>query len=152
MRLVSLAAVFALLSCSPVFATGGFSCQIDDPVLALDVESGFSHGMGDALLNFRGTMDIRDAFAAKNLRKITLDPAHLPHHWLYDDALKLRIYSETGEGPFASVDLVLEAKRAEDDETAYGGSYRLSLYHAEPPAGAQDQQLVRTGKVTCSLG
>ncbi|WEZ84273.1 hypothetical protein P6U16_06335 [Rhizobium sp. 32-5/1] len=152
MRFVSLAAAFSLLSCGPALATGGFSCQIDDPVLALGVESGFSHGLGDALLNFRGTINIRDAFASKNLQKIALDATHLPHHWLYDDVLKLRIYAETGEGPFASVDLVIETKRDEDDETAYGGTYRLSLYHAEPPAGSPDQQLVRTGTVTCSAG
>ncbi|OJF90358.1 hypothetical protein [Pararhizobium antarcticum] len=147
-----IALVSALLSGGPAFATGGFSCRIDDPVLSLDVESGFSHGMGDGLLNFGGTIEMRDRFAPETLRKVTLDPTHLPHHWLYADSLKLRIYAETDKGAFASLDLVIETSAKGGDEGTYAGDYRLTLYRVEPPAGAADPQVVKTGKVACLVG
>ncbi len=152
MRLVPIAAVLAILSAGPAFASGGFSCTVDDKVLSLDAESAFSHGLGEGLLNFHGTAEIRDPFAPDSLRKVKLEPGHLPHHWLSGNELKLRIYSETTDGPFASFDLTVETTSSEADDPSYNGTYRLQIYRAEAPAGSDEQQVIRTGTAECSVG
>ena len=88
----------------------------------------------------------------ERLRKVKLEPAHLPHHWLNGTELKLRIYSETADGPFASFDLVVETKSSEEGDPAYTGAYRLQIYRAEAPAGSDEQQVIRTGTAECSVG
>ncbi|WP_275789174.1 hypothetical protein [Pararhizobium gei] len=152
MKRFLLAAGLCVVWSSSAFATGGFSCSIDDEVLKLDVESSFSHGLGEALLNPSGTVEIRDPFASERLRRIAIDKSRLPHHWLYGKELKLRIYAETEEGPFSSLDLAIETVSEGDEETGYSGTYRMVLYRAEPLPGSTEQQIEKTGRASCSAG
>lgn len=152
MRFLLPAFVCAALSCGPAWATGGLSCRIADKALSLEIGSAISHGLGDGLLDIAGTATVRDPFAPQRLRKFKLDAGNLPHHWVYGNEIKLRIYAETADsGPFASVDIALETTGSGDEEAPYAGTYRLVLYRAEPPKGSGENRIERTGKASCSL-
>jgi hypothetical protein len=145
---VPVLSLLALLAFSPpAFATGGFGCSIEDANVTFDAEAGFSYSIGSGLLNFRGTLALPKGIAPKGLEKVALSPANLPHDWLYDRELRLLVHVETeGDLPFASVDLVVMTKAAEDD-ISYEGTYTLSVF-----TGEGDGRIEKSGKVVCSVG
>ena len=79
------------------------------------------------------------------LRKLNLAEA-LVHSWLYGDDLKLRLYRETDSGPHGYVEIIIETRSRDEDDTEYEGTYKLIIFVAEA------RELVFNGKASCSVG
>lgn len=139
---------------SPANATGNFLCEIDDPSLKLSAESAFSHGLGEAFLDFKATLEVRLEDAPKDWASLEIDKAGLVHHWFADGDLNLHIYREReGDAPHGYVELIVNTQQNArgDDETAYNGTYELTVYEV----GASDSEgktLKAEGKASCSVG
>ena len=142
--LLSLAALAAMSS--PAFATGGFSCAVDDRNVSFTGEAGFSYSLG-GILNFRGTLDLPADLAQKGLDKITLDQTSLTHHWLHDGELRLLVHAESGENqPFAAVDFVM-LTTVDEEGLNFVGTYTLKVEGEK-----FDEPVRRSGQIACSAG
>ena len=142
--LLSLAALAALSS--PAFATGGFSCAVDDKNVSFVGEAGFSYSLG-GILNFRGTLDLPADLAQKGLDKVTLDQTSLTHHWLHDGELRLLVHAESGENqPFAALDFVM-LTTVDEEGLNFVGTYTLKVEGEK-----FDEPVRRNGKIACSAG
>jgi hypothetical protein len=99
-------------------------------------------------VRFRGKLDIRAKDDLGDLRALDLDLEHLTQRWFYGNDLKLRLYrGRSGEGPHASVELVVEAKRASLDNNEYPGSYVLNISHL---VGGEEKTLTLRGRAECA--
>jgi hypothetical protein len=149
------AGVLGLLAwVSPACATGNFLCEADDPALKFSAESTFSHGLGEAFLGFKAALEVRLKDASKDWASLELDSASLVHHWFADGDLNLHIYREReGDAPHGYVELIVKTQQnaREDDETAFDGTYELTVYEVGPSDG-EGRTLKADGKVSCSVG
>jgi hypothetical protein len=144
-KILGAIAGLTLLS-SSAFASGGLSCEVADANLKLTAESGVTHGMGGPFFNFKASAEILNAAVHPDLKALILDDK-LVHHWLDGKTLKLSFYQETAEDkPHAYVDITIDTQS--DEEGNYNGAYQLSIFAAEPPAGAENP-VELSGTVTC---
>ncbi len=151
MRLTGIAAFVCLLAATPALATGGLSCDIDDPNLKLHVEAGYSYSI-PGLIGVSGSMQPLVGEIPDQLRKIDVTAATLREHWTEGPDIRLLVYQETsGDAPFGSVKLVIITTQSPDDELTFTGVYRMELFLAESTEGA-DNQISRTGSVLCQSG
>jgi hypothetical protein len=142
-----------LSSVAPAFATGNFLCEADDESLKFSAESTFSHGLGEVFMGFKATASVHVADAPKDLADLQFDAAQLAHHWFAGRALNLHLYREReGEAPHGYVELIVETRQSEEDETAYAGAYNLIVYDVGRPPGAEGKTWRAEGKVSCSVG
>ncbi|MFG1346638.1 hypothetical protein V5F59_17235, partial [Xanthobacter autotrophicus DSM 431] len=150
LRCWGFAALLLAAAAAPAGATGSFSCNAEDSGLSFTAEAAFSHGMGEALSNFRAELTLKAKGPGKALGPLPLDGAALAQHWLNGGDLRLRLYHE-GEGERAvAIDLVVETRRRISDETTFAGRYRLTL--SGPGAGGGGGDRILKGRVTCSVG
>ena len=133
-------------------ATGGLECSVIDKNLDLTFEAVFSYSDIGGLFQIRGDITTKDKRAYKTLKSFKLDGSELKQQWFRGDDLKLMIYRETeGDGvPFAAVRLIIEATRQGDEESAYAGSYALTIEPATE--GSESQAFTVNGKIACSAG
>jgi hypothetical protein len=149
----ALAALWAGLS--PAQAAGKFLCEIDDASMKFSAESAFSHGLGGVFVGFQGAIEIFVKDAPKDLAKLEVGKAHLAHHWFADGDLNLHIYREReGDAPHGYVELIVKTERdaKNDDESAYDGTYELSVYDVGEPSAPEGRTWTATGKASCSAG
>ena len=87
-----------------------------------------------------------------DLSKLPLELEHLTQRWLYGKDLKLRLYHERpGAGLHGTLELIVEAKQAQRDETEFRGTYVLIVYHI-PAEGADGKTITLRGRAACSVG
>ena len=137
---------------SPAQATGNFLCEIDDPSLKFTAESAFSHGLGEAFLGFKASLEVRLKDAPKDWARLEIDSGSLVHHWFAGGDLNLHIYREReGSGPHGYVELIVrtEQNARDDDEAAFDGAYELTVYEVAKP---ESRTWTANGKVSCSVG
>jgi hypothetical protein len=135
------------LGVTPAAATAAVDCSFSDENLAFDAGATVSHGFGESFARFTGKLEIRAKAAPDDLRKLELDLEHLTQRWFYGNDLKLRLYRErSGEGPHASVELIVETRRASKDKNDYRGSYVLNI--SRLVAGEEKTQTLR-GRAEC---
>lgn len=155
MRAAGAALAGVLASLSPAHATGNFLCEVDDASLKFSAESAFSHGLGGVFVGFNGAIEVLVKDAPKDLAKLEIEDAHLAHHWFADRDLNLHIYREReGDAPHGYVELIVKTEQdaRDDDETAYGGTYELSVYDVGSPSAPEGRIWTATGKASCSAG
>jgi hypothetical protein len=153
MRAAVLGLAGGLAGFSPAHATGNFLCEAGDPSLKFSAESTFSHGLGEVFTGFKGTLTVLLKDAPKDFANIEFDAAKLAHHWFAGPDLKLHIYSERqADAPHGYVELIVETRRSEDDETAFSGTYKLTVFDAGSLAPSEGRTLKAEGEVTCSVG
>jgi hypothetical protein len=148
----ALGLVVLLAGTLPAHATGNFLCEIDDPSLKFTAESAFSHGLGEAFLGFKANLEVRLEDAPKDWASLDIDSAGLVHHWFAGGDLNLHIYREReGNAPHGYVELIVttEQNARDDDETAFDGTYELTVYEAAEP---ENKTWTAKGKVSCSVG
>jgi hypothetical protein len=120
-------AIAALLLATPAYATASLSCSADDKSLRFSAEGIVSHGVGETVAQFAGELEVRLKEAPPGMRKLPLALEHLTQRWLHGREVKLRLFREReGEGQ-GSVELVVETRRAANDETEFSGSYVLTV-------------------------
>jgi len=145
-------AIAALLLATPAYATASLSCSADDRSLRFSAEGIVSHGVGETVAQFAGELEVRLKDAPPGLRKLPLALEHLTQRWLHGREVKLRLFREReGEGQ-GSVELVVETRRAANDETAFSGSYALLVSGEDTAPGAPARTLKARGRASCSLG
>ncbi|MFL4974575.1 MAG: hypothetical protein ACJ8DT_12930 [Microvirga sp.] len=142
--------IAALLLATPAYATASLSCSADDKSLRFSAEAIVSHGVGETVAQFAGELEVRLREAPPGLRKLPLALEHLTQRWLHGREVKLRLFREReGDG---SVELVVETRRAANDETAFSGSYVLTVSSEDAAPGAPARTLKARGRASCSLG
>lgn len=151
MRAIGLAAGLWLSGAGAASATGSFDCTIDDARVAFDAQAAFSHGMGATFNNFHATLELKAKDAPPDFRKLELDSGALVHHWLTGRELRLHLYHERAEPPFASLELIVETRGPGGDDTGFAGRYRLKLF-VPGQDGARDLERTFTGRAACSAG
>jgi hypothetical protein len=149
MRLVVLAALLA--SSQTAFASGGFSCSIDDKAAKFETTAVVSHGLGEQITNFKAELEVRAPGTPEDLRKLDLSE-HLTQKWYHGRDLKLRLYREReGDKTHGSIELVIEARRNKGaDDTEYRGNYVLMVYDLDTAGGSEGKSNTRRGRVACS--
>ncbi|MFS8035638.1 hypothetical protein ACI7BZ_01520 [Xanthobacter sp. AM11] len=138
---------------TPAAASGSFECNVEDKAVSVTAAAAFSHGFGEALNNFRASVELkaRPPGATTPAAPLELDAQALVHHWLHGRELKLRLYHEGPETPGAALELVIETRRQAGDETAYAGRYHLTI--TEPGKdGAPARERSYKGRASCSVG
>jgi hypothetical protein len=148
---VALAGLMALTPTVPAWATGGFSCSVDDANLSLEVSSPLGRGMGSPIINLEATATIKLKSTPADLSKPEFKGA-LVHSWMAHPDLRLHFYREReGNTPHGYVELVIKTTMtAEEDGTA--GTYELDVFFTEPVAGSKEPQTLKaTGPITCSV-
>lgn len=145
----------ALLAClclappvSPAWATGGFSCEVNDKSLTLEVSAALSRGMGSVILSPSGRLALKSEKLPADMRNFDLAQA-MVHHWMAHPSLMLHYYVERqSDKPFASVELIIDTKASGDDETTKG-SYLVNIYSVDPTTSEGKTQELK-GRVPAS--
>lgn len=142
--------ILAVLS-SSALATGGFSCEVDDKNLKLDVSSALGSGMGAPIINLKAESIVKLKGTPSDLVKLDLSKS-LVHSWMDSPDLRLYFYSEReGNGPHGYVEIIITAKYVGDEGEAKG-NYRLTAFYTEPTADkTEGTSLKAKGKVSCSV-
>src|SRR3954447_392622 len=129
------------LPAPPASATASLSCSADDRSLRFSAEGIVSHGVSETVAQFGGELEVRLKDAPPGLRKLPLALEHLTQRWLHGREVKLRLFRERdGEGQ-GSVELVVETRRAANDETAFSGSCVLTVSGEDAAPGAPARTL-----------
>jgi hypothetical protein len=145
--------VSMMAALGPAHATGDFLCEANDASVKFEAGSSFSHGLGEVFTNFKGTLKVLLKDTPKDFADLAFDKDHLAHHWFRGDSLKLHLYRERpGSGLHGYVELVVETTQSPDDETAFGGSYKLTVYHIRDEASSEGETLSAEGEISCSVG
>ena len=136
---------------SAALATGGFSCEVDDKNLKLDVSSALGSGMGAPIINLKAESTVKLKGTPADLVKLDLSKS-LVHSWMDSPDLRLYFYSEReGEKPHGYVEIIITAKYVGDEGEAKG-NYRLTAFYTEPPADKTEGTFLKAkGKVSCSV-
>ena len=149
----SILATMALVLPDPAFATASLYCTAEDKAVKFSAEAVVSHGLGEQVPQFSGELVLLMKDAPQELRRIALGIGELTQKWLHNGEVKLRLYRDVeGEKQQGSVELVVETKRAPKDETAYRGSYALTVTAAPAGGAAASKTLKARGRASCSLG
>lgn len=141
--------VTAALLCfftTPAFATGGFTCEVDDASLKFSAGGVFPGAAGPGFLNFGAKAEILLPGVPEKLRKLDLSQ-NLIHSWIYIGDLRLRLKAENDEDDtFKSLDLVIQTT-GEPDGGDWEGSYILDVFDSASP----EAPINTTGKAVCSV-
>lgn len=127
-------------------ASGGFECTGDDKRVAFTLRGGLPHGLPGRPFQLEGTLSLKDAKVPKDLRETAWTGEHLVQNWLDGRDFRLNFYREREGEPFASVELIVTTRRA--DEGNYRGAYEVKLFMADT---GEDGAVTLKGKVACSL-
>jgi hypothetical protein len=152
-RLFVIAPLCLLAVARPAHATGAFLCGIKDESLKFSAESAFSHGLGERFLDFAasGTVLLKDA--PKDFAELKFDGEALVHHWLAGGDLKLHLYRErAADAPHGYIELILETKQSQSDETVFEGTYKLEVYDMTDAKDGEGRKIEAEGKAACSVG
>lgn len=151
---VPVAACLAALAATPAAATGGLSCDASDKAVDLSVESGVTRGMGGPLLDFKASLSLKLKGVPEDLRKLEFAHEHLPHHWLGNRDIRLRLYRER-EGnalPHASVEVEILTRQVPKEEDSYRGTYAITVHVMPDDKAAEPRTLTARGRVACFTG
>jgi hypothetical protein len=131
---------------TPAFATGGFTCEVDDASLKFSA-GGVFPGAGPGFLNFGAKAEIHLPGVPEKLRNLDLSQS-LVHSWIYTGDLRLRLKAENDEDNiFKSLDLVIQTA-GEADGGDWEGTYILDIFDSASP----DAPVNAKGKAMCSVG
>jgi hypothetical protein len=144
--------IAALLLATPAYATASLSCSVDDRSLRFSAEAIVSHGVGEGVAQFTGELEVRLKDAPPGLRTLPLGLEHLTQRWLHGREVKLRLFREHEGDGRGSVELVVETRRLGKDETAFSGSYVLTVSSEDAAPGAPKRTLKARGRASCSFG
>ncbi|WP_421926881.1 hypothetical protein [Neoaquamicrobium sediminum] len=147
MRIVAALAMLAV-SAGSATASGGLSCDADgDSTMSL--EGGVSRGMGGALFNFAGKLEIKSPGVGEDLRVTEFSREDVAQYWLDGEALKLRLYREREDGPHGYVEVVVET--ALGDEGSGEGEYLVTVYDMTNAVNSETEPARFTGPISCSV-
>jgi hypothetical protein len=134
---------------TPVLATSGFSCTIDDKNLSFTTDGALGSGMGSPIVTLKAQSDLKLKGTPADLVKLDLSKS-LVHSWVESPDFRLNFYSEPeGDKPHGYFEIVITAKYVGDEGEARG-NYRLTVFYTEPSADQTDGTYLKAkGKVSC---
>jgi hypothetical protein len=147
MHAVLLMLAMLFLGAGPAAATSTVACSISDANLAFEADATVGHGFGESFTRLAGRIEIRAKAAPDGLRKLEFELEHLAQRWFYGNDLKLRLFRErSGDGPHASVELIVETKRPAKDKNDFRGSYVLNMNQL---VGTEEKTVTIRGRAKC---
>lgn len=149
MRLpILLASLLVSASALSAAAAGTLQCSIQDEAVSHNLHAGMTRGMGYPTFSLKGELDVRDKKVAPDLHKVSFADLDRPQYWMNGKELRMMLYTEFNTNrPFASVELELLTKAAEDDGT-YEGTYTLTI-HDMSTGGGEGTTTTLRGKTSC---
>lgn len=148
MRIVAALAMLAV-SAGSATASGGLSCTVESNQLAISLDGGVSRGMGGALFNFAGKLEIKSPGVGEDLRVTEFSREHVAQYWLDGEVLKLRLYREREDGPHGYVEVLVET--ALGDERSGEGEYLVTVYDMTNAVNSEVEPARFTGPIGCSV-
>jgi len=145
MRLAPTALAAFLAAAAPAVASGGIGCEATDQNLSFQTDIGMTRGSG-GFFSIRTALDVALPGIPDDLRKLSLENALL-HSWVDGDEIKLHFYVERQEGPFASLDFVIETTMMEEGD--YRGGYVLTVYEAQDDMAPDSGRWTAEGGIDC---
>ena len=145
---VSLGAALAV-GTNPAAASGGLSCSAGDKGVTIELEGNVTRGMGGPLFGFNGTVTIKDAAVAEDLRTTRFDLVHVPQYWIDGKELRLLLYRERdADKPHGYVMVEIRTENpGEPDEGMYEGTFSVSTFDG---TGDGDPKMFDVeGKIEC---
>jgi hypothetical protein len=146
-----LIAAAVLAAAVPAEAAQTMYCSIDDANLALTFEAVVSQGIGEGMASAKGEAKLRKGAFTKGFAKIAIEQGDVTQYWYQGKTLKLRLYRETKEEPYQSLEVIIETASQKKDDTSFSGTYEAIATSLDPNAG-QAKSERQKGKITCSAG
>lgn len=138
----------------PAAASGNLMCSVEDETFMINLEGIFSHGLGEALTEAKGEVDIKADLGplTKALTGKPIALADVKQFWMYGPELKVRLYRDAEGDAQGSLEIVIQTAREGDDETAFAGTYTASVRRVDPKTGAEEESVSGRGPIACSAG
>ncbi len=149
MKEIVTAAVLVVLWAVPASAAGGFYCKTEDSNVKFQAAAAMQHGGANGFLNFDSSLEILLNNAPPDFRVLRLKGDALAQHWMDSREFKFRLYTERSNGPFGSVEFLVETKTV--DEGSYGGSYALRIETMESEKSSEAKVIKARGNIVCSV-
>jgi hypothetical protein len=129
-------------------------CSVEDESFTINLEGIFSHGLGEALTEAKGEIEIKADVGplAKGLAGKPIVLADVKQFWMRGQELKVRLYRDAEGEAKGSLEIVIETAREGDDETAYAGTYTASVRRVDAKTGAEEESVSARGPIACSAG
>lgn len=131
----------------PALASGGFGCEAADKNVKFEASAGMQRGGAGTFLNFKAELESFLKNTPPDFRKLEMKSDAISQHWIDGKDFKLRLYTERTEGPFGSVEFLIEAKLAEEGK--YAGRYTLAIGNMESAQASEAKTLKASGKIVC---
>ncbi len=142
-----------LLYHAPARATVGFSCGGTDDAVKFVANGAYGTSLGSGLAAFGADIDILLPSAPHELRVLHLDRSHVRQDWFVGRDIKILMrWEPVDDAPYREVILIIEARRDEQEESAYLGRYSLRVQWMPPDPGAEAKKLEADGEVSCGTG
>ncbi len=152
MRIFPIASAILLAGLTSAHATTSFSCDGEDASAKFQISGAYGTSIGSGLANFGGDLHILLADAPKDIRKIKLTRKLVVQQWYIGRDMKFLLRFEK-QKPYRDVVLIVDTRRAEDDETApYEGTYTLSIEMPPVPPATDTKRIEASGKASCGAG
>jgi hypothetical protein len=140
-----------LVLCAPAHATASLDCAIRDKAVTAEIGAVVSRSI-PGLQQLIGTLTTTAKGIPTDLKQVDDLDKHIAYQWLYDRDIRLLFYLEKDEGPFRSLELVIQTSRKKGSDDEYVGTYVLTVSHMPGAEASEPKMLVLKGKATCSLG
>jgi hypothetical protein len=153
LRSITAAALLGL-GALPAAASGNLLCSVEDETFTINLEGIFSHGLGEALTEAKGEIDIKADLGPLNkaLAGKPLALADVKQFWMHGQELKVRLYRDAEGEAQGSLEVVIETARDGDDETAFAGTYTATVRRVDARTGAEEESVSGRGPIACSAG
>jgi hypothetical protein len=149
-----LAATLFVLGAVPAAASGNLLCSVEDETFTINLEGVFSHGLGEALQEAKGEVEIK-ADLGELAKALSGKPLALPdvkQFWMHGQELKVRLYRDAEGEAKGNLEIVIETAREGDDETDFAGTYVASVRRLDTKTGAEEESVSGRGPIACSAG
>lgn len=149
-----IAAALLALGTVPAAASGNLLCSVEDETFTINLEGIFSHGLGEALTEAKGEIDIKADVGplAKGLAGKAIALGDVKQFWMHGQELKVRLYRDAEGETKGSLEIVIETAREGDDETAFSGTYTASVRRVDPKTSVEEESVSARGPIACSAG
>ena len=151
MHRLAAGALIALIAATPALGSASLQCRVEDGKIKLGVGAAFTRGLGGGLINFGAGLDVLLPGTPPDFRALHIEKSDVSQIWYYGRDVKMQLHRERpSDGPWGSVDLVIETREVKAGEGLYRGSYQLTLNFAASREDRDGKELKARGKVECS--
>lgn len=114
--------------------------------MSFKAEFTVSRSLASRLVGFEAQLEVRLDHAPDDMKLLRFDEADLVHHWLHDQAIKLKFFREREQGPYGFVELVIDI----GNDRAGHGAYHLRV-HSDGKDSSKPLDLEARGSAMCEF-